>query len=73
MKIILAVTLIIAGGSISTQLVRFRKLFPNLLRQRHWPLSPRLPCNPKPIQPPNCPCGPSCASSRAKAGAARQA
>ena len=33
--IILAVTLIIAGGSITTQLVRFRKLFPKLLRQRH--------------------------------------
>lgn len=32
LMIILAVTLIIAGGSITTQLVRFRKLFPKLLR-----------------------------------------
>lgn len=35
LMIILAVTLIIAGGSITTQLVRFRKLFPKLLRTRH--------------------------------------
>ncbi len=34
LMIILAVTLIIAGGSITTQLVRFRKLFPKLLRPR---------------------------------------
>lgn len=34
LMIILAVTLIIAGGSITTQLVRFRKLFPKLLRTR---------------------------------------
>lgn len=36
--IIIAVTLIIAGGNITTVLVRFRKLFPKLpLRKRHKP------------------------------------
>ncbi len=35
LMIILAVTLIVAGGSISAPLVRFRKLFPKLLRKKN--------------------------------------
>lgn len=37
LMIILAVTLIIAGGNITTQLVRFRKLFPKIIRTRKHP------------------------------------
>lgn len=35
--ILIAVTLVIAGGSITLQMTRFRKMFPKLPRHRHNP------------------------------------